>query len=147
MPTVLGKKYSIDWAGDPAHMLKTDIPIWQRFREKWAFQFAGIYYDCFLGGPYYTEKELKDPMVRMWRANMAKRADAIAELKDEVWIIEVSASPGLRALGQLQTYRTLWLDDPKIMLPEKAVLVCEEIEPDLARAAGMYGILVYVVKE
>jgi len=126
-------------------MLPQDVPIWYRFLEKWGPLFLSLYYDCFVGGPYYTEKQLEDPMARMWRANTSKRIDALAETEDEIWIIEVAKSPGLRSLGQVQTYRALWLEDPKIAKIEKAVIVCQEVDQDLVSAAAMYGVLTYVM--
>jgi len=145
MSTELGRKYSLDWNGNPPHMLERDIPVWYKFLEKWGFDFINLWYDCLLGGPELTPDQAKDPMERMWRINLAKRADAIAELKDELWIIEVSADPGVRSIGQCHVYRSLWLRDPPINKLEKPVLVCERIDPDLLDAAGMYGVLVFVV--
>lgn len=126
-------------------MLATDVPIWYRFLEKWGFMFTKLYYDCLVGGPWYTEQQLKDPMLRMWRANTSKRIDALAETENEVWIIEVAKTPGLRAIGQVQVYRSLWLEDPKIPKIEKTILVCEHVDTDLIAAATMYGIMVYVM--
>lgn len=145
MPTVLGKTYGLEWRGDPPHMLKVDVPVWYRFLEKYGKPFIKLYYDCLLGGPKLTPEQEKDPYMRGWQALNAKRADAIAELEDQVWIIEVAKEPGLRALGQVQTYRALWLRDPKIMKPEKVVLVADRINPDLLDAAGMYGVLTFIV--
>jgi len=145
MPTDLGRRYEIDWRGDPPHMLATDVPIWYRFLEVYGNDFQNLYYDCLLGGPFFTREELEDPMKKMWRANVSKRADAIAELPDGVWIIEVAKGPGLRAIGQLLTYRGLWLEDPKINKLEKMVLVCEVIDQDLIAAAAQVGILTYVM--
>ena len=145
MPTELGRPYALDWRGDPPHMLRPDVPVWYRFLEKWGGVFEKLYYDCLLGGPYLTPEEKKDPLKRMWRVNNSKRADAIAELKDEVWIIEVAAGPGLRVIGQLQTYRALWIRDTPILKPEKMILVCEIPDTDLFDAAAMFGILIYVL--
>lgn len=145
MPTDLRRSYALDWRGDPPHMLPPDVPVWYRFLEKWGFQFINLYYDCLLGGPYLTAAEKKDPLKRMWRINLAKRADAIAELENEVWIIEVSADPNLKCIGQVQTYRALWLRDPKIHKIERCILVGETIEPDILDAAGIYGLLVFIV--
>ncbi|MBA7495938.1 hypothetical protein ES702_06534 [subsurface metagenome] len=145
MPTTLGPKYTIDWKGTPPHMLKIDVPVWWRFLEKYSKGILWIYYDCLLGGPYLSPEEEKDPLKKMWRASTSKRADSIAELENEVWIIEVASDPGLRALGQVQTYRALWLRDPIIMKIEKMVLVCDRIDPDLLDAAGMQGVLVFIV--
>jgi len=145
VPTELGRKYSLDWRGDPPHMLKVDVPIWYRFLEKYGGPFLNLYYDCLLGGPFLDVEELRDPYKRDWRVLNSKRADAIAELEDEVWIIEVAKEPGLRAIGQLQVYRALWLRDPKISKIERPVLVADTINKDLLDAAGMYGLMVFIV--
>lgn len=145
MPTTLGRPYSLDWRGDPPHMLKVDVPIWYRFLEKYGAPFLNLYYDCLLGGPYLTPDQLKDPYKRDWRVLNSKRADAIAELDSEVWIIEVAKEPGLRAIGQVQVYHALWLRDPKIRKIEKVVLVADRIDKDLLDAAGMYGLLTFIV--
>lgn len=145
MPTDLGRPYALDWRGNPPHMLDRDVPVWYRFLEKWGSGFLNLYYDCLLGGPYLSPGEKKDPLKWMWRVNLAKRADAICELTDEVWIIEVAADPGLRFLGQVQIYRTLWLRDPAIAKIERLVLVAETVDPDILDAAGMHSVLVFIV--
>lgn len=144
MPTDLGRRYELDWRGRPPHMLERDIPVWFRFLEKWGSGFLNLYYDCLLGGPYLTEVEKKDPLKWMWRVNLSKRADAIAETENEVLLIEVAPNPGLRILGQLQTYRILWLRDPKIIKIERMILVCEAIDSDLLDSASTSGVLIYV---
>lgn len=104
-----------------------------------------LYYDCMLGGPYLTLEQEHDPFQKMWRFNTSKRADAIAEVSTEVWIVEVASYPGLRAVGQLQVYQSLWMEDPKISKPERLVLVAERIDNDLGAACGRFGIQVYLV--
>lgn len=145
MPTDLGNPFSTDWRGDPPHMLKPDVPVWYRFLPKYDNLFLNLYYDCEVGGPSYTPEQLQDPMTRMWRANLAKRIDALAEIENEVWIIEVAADPGLRSLGQILTYQTLWLRDPVITKMERLCLVCETMDPDLLDAAGQRSISVFIV--
>lgn len=145
MPTILGPNYATDWRGKPPHMLAPDIPVWYRFLEEWGKHFVALYYDCLLGGPAMATDENKDPMQRMWRALMSKRADAIAELENEVWLIEVSAYPGMRALGQLLTYHTLWTQDPKIDKPAIMVLVADQIDPDVRLSYTPYGVRLHLV--
>lgn len=128
-------------------MLVQDVPVWYRFLDQSAHQFTALYYDSFLGGPALTPEQEKDPFMRMHRATTAKRTDAIAETKNEVWIIEVSDYPGMRAIGQMFTYQTLWLEDPKIAKLERLVLVAGRIDTDIAAAAGKMGILVFIVPE
>jgi len=126
-------------------MLETDVPVWYRFLTSWGHLFTALYYDCLLGGPHLTQDQEKDPYWKMWKANTSKRADAIAELEDEVWIIEVSQRPGLRAVGQLMVYLSLWVEDPKIEKPEKPVLICEHVDTDLIASAATYGIRTHVM--
>lgn len=145
MPTDLGRPYALDWRGHPPHMLRQDVPVWYGFLEMWGSGFINLYYDCLLGGPAMSPEQLKDPLSKMWRALNSKRADAIAELDKEIWIIEVAPDPGLRIIGQLQAYRALWLRDPKIMKVERMVLVSSSHNPDLFDAASMYGILIYLI--
>jgi len=144
MPTTLGKSFSIDWRGHPPHMLFPDVPVWYSWLEKYGQYINSLYYDCLLGGPWLSPEAMADKMTYQWAYNISKRADAIAELDNEVWLIEVSTSPGLRAIGQLLSYMALWLEDPKIMKPEKMVLVCAALDTDLIACAARYGIQVYV---
>jgi hypothetical protein len=145
MPTTLGQPFALDWRGDPPHMLKPDVPVWYRFLEKYGHLFEKLYYDCLLGGPTLSPEQEKDPFWKMHRMTLSKRADAIAELKDRVWIIEVTAVPGLRAIGQLMTYRALWIEDTAIAKPEDLVLVAEASDQDMLSAATLYGIQIYIV--
>lgn len=145
MPTYLGQRYPIEWEGRPPHMLLQDLPVWARWLKLYGGLLKTIYYDCFLGGPYLTPEQQKDRMMIMWAANTSKRADAIAETDDEVWIIEVSDYPGMRAIGQMFTYQALWLEDPKINKLERLVMVCSRLDSDIGAAAGKMGIQCYVV--
>ena len=145
MPTTLKRPYPVEWRGKPPHMLTPDIPVWYRFLEIWKGEIKKLYYDCLVGGPVLTEEEEKDPIKKSWRYLNSKRPDAIAETENEVWIIEVSANPGLRAMGQLFSYQTLWQEDPKIAKIDRAVLVVETLDTDLGAAAGKMGALIFVV--
>ncbi len=146
MPTHLGKAFSIDYRGRPPHMLDQDIPVWYRFLESYGDMFINLYYDVFVGGPWYSKEKLADPMFYMWRALNAKRIDALGETKKELFLIEVNTNPGLRAVGQLAVYAKLWKEDPKIDKPLKLVLVCAKVDPDLLSAAASFGIIPYVMR-
>ncbi len=145
MPTTLGHEYSTSWRGKPPHMLAPDIPIWYRFLEQHADQFNKLYYDCLLGLARAPKNLPGDAMARMSRALLSKRADAIAETSDETWLIEVSASPGMRALGQLLTYHELWKQDPQISKPIRLVLVADQLDPDISLTYAPHDISVFVV--
>jgi len=142
MPTELGPEYSPLWRGKYPHMLEEDIPIWNKFLDRNAHLFLRLYYDVKIGGVYPGPEYGDEKMRKMYFYSTAKRIDALGELKDEIWIIEVATRPGLRATGQLMTYMALWMKDPVILKPVKGVLVTQTIDPDLEEALKTYGMLV-----
>lgn len=145
MPTTLGPQYTTEWRGNPPHMLEPDIPVWYRFLDQFSDRFLTLYYDSLLGGPTLTPDEALDRMTNMWRSLTSKRSDAIAELSNEIWIIEVAAHPQMRAIGQLITYEALWLEDPKINKPLKKILIAETIDADIATALQAVKITLHIV--
>lgn len=126
-------------------MLFPDIPVWYSWLAKYSQAVENLYYDCLIGGPWLKKTTLQDNFRAQWAYNISKRIDCLVETKDEVWIVEVSASPGLRAVGQLLCYWALWQEDPKINKPEKMVLVCSAVDRDLLACAAKYGIITYVM--
>ena len=126
-------------------MLKPDIPVWFRFLDTYGLLFKKLYYDSLIGAVLLTPLQEEDSMMRLWRHNTARRTDAITELDNEVWLIEVADDPGLRSIGQLLASRVLWIRDPVIAKPEKLVLVAETIEENLLDAASSYGIQIYLI--
>ena len=126
-------------------MLTPDVPVWFRFLETYGVLFKKLYYDSLIGAARLNAVQELNPLLRMWRQNTARRTDAITELENEVWLIEVADDPGLRSIGQLLAYRVLWIRDPVIEKPEKLVLVAETIEENLLDAASSYGIQIYLI--
>jgi len=127
-------------------MLAVDVPVWYDFLEKHKEKFLSIHYDCRLGGPACTPGEYTKKLQNMWNYLGAKRADVIAETKDQVWIIEVTGTATIKALGQLMLYKSLWLEDPKIDKPVEMVLVCDETDSDVIASMKVYNILVFLKK-
>lgn len=142
MPTQLGDPYSVLWRGKYPAMLKEDYPVWEKFLTQNINLFVHLYYNVRLGGVIPEDPTIPDKDKQMYYNNTAKRIDVLAELDDEIWIIEVAATPGLRALGQLTTYVALWYEDPKINKPARGVLVCQSVDEDLKRSIERYGMYV-----
>lgn len=142
MPTTLGEPYSPLWRGKYPHMLEEDRPVWEKFLNAHMDLFERVYYDVRIGGVYPGPEHGDERARKMFYSVSAKRIDALGELKDEIWIIEVALHPGLRATGQLLTYLALWFDDPRISKPAKAVLVATSVDDDLKRALEINGVLV-----
>ncbi len=137
--TDIGLPYSPLFRGRYPHMEQQDWPVWERWLNKHASEIKAVYYDVKVGGKPLDTTNLDPSMVKMWHATTAKRIDAIAEFENEIWLIEVAAIPGLRAVGQLATYITLYAEDPKFPKPAIPVLVADTIDPDLKKTIVLYG--------
>lgn len=142
MPTMLGEAYLPTWRGKYPHMLQEDYSIWEIFLSRHQTLFERLYYDVRVGGVWSNDPTISEKEQLMFYNVTAKRIDVVAELKDEVWIVEVASHPGLRAMGQVMTYFTLWYKEPKIDKPAKAVLVANVVDADLMEAMRINGVLV-----
>lgn len=145
MPTDIGEPFLTSWRGAPQQMLPPDVPLWHAYLDKHANEFLKFYYNVRVGGPDMTNVISDEALKKMWYASTAKRIDAIGEKKDEIWIIEVAASPYLRAVGQCLSYKFLWEEDPKIDKPAKAVLLCRYLDADLQRVLTHYGVSIITI--
>ena len=142
MPTELGPRYETFDPIDPPQMLPQDWPIWQKFRKAYSSVFQCFYYSVKLGGQLLNDPAIDEAMRKSWYASTAKRVDVIGETPTEVWIIEVASNPGLRAIGQILTYASLWGLDPKINKPAVSVLVSERVDQDLRYGCMVQGVRV-----
>lgn len=145
MPTDLGREYEITWRGDPPQMLPPDIPLWHHFLDRYASNFERFFYNVRVGSADMTKVIADEALKKMWYASTAKRIDAIGEMKEEIWIIEVASSPYLRAVGQCLSYPFLWNEDPKIDKPAKMILLCYFIDSDLRRILDHYGVKIIAI--
>ena len=147
MPTDIGQPFEITWRGDPAQMLPPDVPLWHLFLDRYASDFEKFFYNVRVGGPDISKIKGDLALAKMWYASTAKRIDAIGEKKDEIWIIEVAASPYLRAVGQCLSYLFLWNEDPKIDKTAKMVLLCYFIDSDLERILKHYNVEIIKIEK
>lgn len=140
MPTVLGQSFAPTWRGKPPQMLSSDHPLWDAFLDQYGKLFERFFYNVLVGEAAIEFKTEPTIEQKIERASLSKKIDAIGETEDEVWIIEVASRPGLRAIGQLMSYRALWFEDPKIRKTERFVMVTDKVDRDLLSAAATYGI-------
>lgn len=147
MPTTLGEPFEVTWDGAPEQMLEQDVPLWHLFRKKYGSQFSHFFYNVRVGGPDLKNVKADEKLLKMWYDVTAKRIDAIGEKNQEIWIIEVASIPGIRAIGQILSYRFLWNLDIKIKKLVKDVLLCYRIDNDLEMVLKHYGVMVLKIPQ
>jgi hypothetical protein len=136
-----GPDYPPSWRGRPPAMLDADVPVWHRYLDRHADEFARFWYNVRITSDDLAARfpDAQDRAIA--EALLPKRIDAVGERPDALWIIEVAAVIGLRSIGQALTYAALWrAERPEDAARLRAVLVCGQCGADEqagARAAGV----------
>ncbi|MEK7514561.1 MAG: hypothetical protein AAB587_01955 [Patescibacteria group bacterium] len=140
MPLDLGQRFAFDWLGHPPHMSSQDLPLWERFQEKYGSQFIGFHFDAALGTPAEIPAGTEEKLAKMWTRLTSKRIDAVGVKSNEYWLIEVRPQAAAGALGTILTYRAAWLKDPPDGKPFRSVIVSDIFDPDIIENAKNFGI-------
>lgn len=145
MSVNLGKIYARDWQGTPSHAASNDIPLWERFQDKFGAEFTGFYFDVSLGTPSNIIDAAADPLGKMWTRITSKRIDVVGVKEDTYWIIELRPQAAAGALGTIITYRELWRSAPPDDFAFIGVIVTDVPDPDLVTMAAQQDIKIVVV--
>ena len=111
------------------------VSDWEKFLAQHHDHFDRFDYDVHLGRGLLLDPETPDYMVRQVLATTRKRVDVIGHTPEAIWIIEIKPRGGQGAVGQLQNYRRLYLEEYRPDKPVLMVLVCERLAPDVR---GLY---------
>lgn len=81
---------------------------------------------------------------RQTRTNSQMRIDMMAWQGSQPWIFEVKLRANHHAIGQLVTYRHLWMEDNPDAPPPQLAVLARTIEPDMPGVFAANGITVYL---
>lgn len=127
------------------HMFPLDIPIWERFIDRFGDDFLGFDYDVKVGSGTKPVAGLGDKYVRMQEILSKYRIDVVGYKSDSIWIIETKPDAGTIALGQIDFYTTLYKRDFK---PTRRVIGCIATDrelPDVREFADLRGYEYHIV--
>jgi len=136
MPTLLGEPYKVTMSRTPPGMSPEDERIWMDWKNSMLKPEYNLYFDCGLGDGVPAPKDTSPEMARMWLLNTQKRADLIVDTGKEWWIVEFRYMATSNAIGRLQMYKMLFIQDPIKVQPVKLILVSNRFDPDLNRLAN-----------
>ncbi len=127
------------------HLLPLERPIWARYLAATTEEFLSLVYDLHLGEGAPIDPALSEGTKAIIAAVSRKRVDVVGETADSIIVFEVKPRAGMGAMGQLLTYRELYLREIRPTKPIRMVVVCERVEPDVPRVYGQYGIEIALV--
>lgn len=87
-----------------------------------------------------------EEIARMAKMITQLRADAIIEYEHVVQIVETKVNAGPEAIGQLMTYKDLYMISRGKPTTPDLILVCRELHPDVQATADLRDIKVIVMK-
>ena len=117
------------------HMFPLDIPIWERFIDRFGADFSGFDYDVKVGSGTKPVKGLGPKYARMQAILSKYRIDVVGFRSDSIWVIEVKPEAGTVALGQIDLYTSLYKRDFTPSLNVVGVIVTDRELPDIKEFA------------
>lgn len=126
-------------------MLPADVGVWDRFLDSHGYGFTGFRYDIHVGGEVERISGWTDKIYHMASWLAAKRIDAVGYKAGETWLFEVKPEAGVTAVGQLVTYKMLFLEKYRPIGRLECALVCANATIDERRVLEAQGFKVIVV--
>ena len=127
------------------HFFPGDIPIWERFIDRFGADFLGFDYDVKVGSGTEPIEGLGDQYARMQSILSKYRIDVVGYKPDSITIFETKPEAGTVAVGQIHTYTNLYLRDFKPSLKVIGAIVTDRELPDMAYLTKLQGIEYYIV--
>ena len=115
------------------HLLPQDAALWQFHLDHNPDLYSQIYYDVHVGDGRDPGDSF-DPHIRRMAIQLSqRRIDAVAYTPQLIYIIEVTATTGLTAIGQLHAYPTLYQARFHPDRPLSPLLITAEFSSDTQR--------------
>lgn len=145
MTLILGREFPADWSGYPPRMSEEDFQIWQRWWPTVKHLALRMWFDVGLGGGQAIPEGTGADLAYMWTRNTQKRADAIIETADSIWLVELRFAAQPNAIGRLLTYRDLLVKEHRFNKPIRPTLVTNREDPEVRETAQNLGIAYEVI--
>lgn len=131
--------------GPFTHMSMQEKAIWLRFLQAGGTQFRPFHYDVRVGDGLQMPPGSSGYDIRAARALTTKRIDVLYFDGPIAVIVEVKVRAGTTAVGELITYRDLYMKTPGFTGMTRMVLVTDELQPDMASVLDSLGIHYVIV--
>lgn len=124
------------------HMKPEDIAVWERFIDANPAQFERCDYDVLCGTGAPTNPDHPPEMQRDHTILTQKKIDVVAYAGDSTYVIEVGPVADARKLGQILTYKSLYMLDHPEARDVFAMVICREVEREMQQMFDQQGIIV-----
>ena len=113
------------------HMLPEDVVVWREYLGGDQVDFNCVWYDVHVGHAMSVPLGSPAYMHRVVAGISRKRIDVVGLVGDELRIIELKGHAGMESIGQVVTYRQLFLAEFKTRLPVTCWIICGTADRDI----------------
>ncbi len=127
------------------HMKPLDQAIWERFMEQFPDAYDNVQYGVRVGSVPDFVAGHEDPAMQKQAEIYQREIDVVGFKGDQIDIIELKPRAGTSALGQVNGYRHLY--ELTYTPPEKckAIVITDELLPDMNLLAAQADVFMVVV--
>ena len=127
------------------HLFPRDVPIWERFLDKFSAHYVGFDYDIKVGTGIEPPENPTYADMRLIAGVYKKRIDAVGYQSGQTDIIEVKPAATFSAIGQVLGYAQLYRAEYPAQPAVIPVLVTDWETPDIRQFAEISGVQLVIV--
>ncbi|KKM78892.1 hypothetical protein LCGC14_1355360 [marine sediment metagenome] len=124
------------------HMMPEDYATWTEYLGRNEGLLEEVWYDVHVGQAVKVPAGMPDWMSRVADGVSRKRIDVVARSGNVLRIIEVKNLVNMESLGQVLTYRTLFMNEYEVFGPVLAMVVGMTADLDIMETARDLGVVV-----
>lgn len=126
-------------------MLPREIIVWRQWLKLHEHEYDHFDYNTRIGQGHDPGPTWPENYRRMAIMNSQKRVDVVGWKGQEPTIIEVKDRAGASAIGQLVTYKPIWVQTFPDLPPPRLALVVNRLQPDILPIIQVAGIQLFIV--
>ena len=127
------------------HMKPADVLIWEKFIDKYPFAYESVQYDFSVGDPPPFNPLMPDGEDLNQDALYRLKIDVIGHSGNAVDIIELKPKAGPSSLGQVRSYRHLYIRDEEPEEEPQAVVITDTLMPNMEYMAKAESVKLIIV--
>ena len=117
------------------HMMPADVEIWERFIAAHKEAYDWVEYDVKVGSVPDFVKDHPEESARKQAPLYERKIDVVGHLGKEIDIIELKPRAGMSTIGQVKGYVALYRRDIEPSAKLNALIITDELMPDMGDLA------------
>jgi len=144
MPTILPPGIPVTIAPSRTQLTHYEYALMLQYLEDYPDKNAVAYYGVRVGPEPKMPDDWPEALKRMARITRMRRIDAIIETPGGVEIVEVTPAADVHKVAQLEAYKMLYEQDPKLGPVKKMTILTNFAYAETIQLAAQHGITIHL---